>query len=65
MGEVEQNVSANLASYHEGRAEEELALAQRAKLAAVVKAHMELAEMHLAEIYDSPANEEDIHKEAS
>ena len=57
-------MSADFASYHEGRAEEELVLAQQAKMPAVVKAHMELAEMHLAELYGSPANEEDVPKQA-
>lgn len=45
-------------AYHERRAEEQLELAQRAHLAAVVKAHVELAELHLAMIHEPPANED-------
>ena len=45
-------------SYHEGRAEEELALAQNATSLEAVKAHATLAELHLRIVYDQ-ASERD------
>ena len=39
-------------SYHEARAEEELALAQTATSPGAVRAHVALAEMHLEILYD-------------
>ena len=38
-------------SYHEARAEEELALAETATTAGAVRAHVALAEMHLEILY--------------
>jgi hypothetical protein len=46
--------TANL-SYHEARAEEELALAQAATNPGAVRAHVALAEMHLEIVYDPAA----------
>jgi len=43
--------TANL-SYHEARAEEELALAQAATSPGAVRAHVALAEMHLEIVYE-------------
>jgi len=40
-------------SYHEARAEEELALAQTAATANAVRAHVTLAEMHLEFVYEA------------
>lgn len=40
-------------AYHEGRAEEELELAQRASGPKAVKAHVELAELHMARIAEA------------
>jgi hypothetical protein len=40
-------------SYHEARAEEELALAQTAATPHAVRAHMTLAEMHLEFVYEA------------
>ena len=42
-------------SYHEARAEEELALAQTATSAGAVRAHVALAEMHLDIVYQPEA----------
>ncbi len=46
-------------SYHEARAEEELALAQTAASPGAVRAHVALAEMHLEIVYDPSATEPD------
>ena len=42
-------------SYHEARAEEELALAETATTAGAVRAHVALAEMHLEILYQPAA----------
>jgi len=44
-------------SYHEARAEEELALAQTAASPGAVRAHVALAEMHLEIVYDPSVSE--------
>jgi len=44
-------------SYHEARAEEELALAETATSPGAVRAHVALAEMHLDIIYQPPLAE--------
>jgi hypothetical protein len=41
-------------SYHEARAEEELALAEAAATAGAVRAHVALADMHLEILYRDP-----------
>jgi hypothetical protein len=46
-------------SYHEARAEEELALAQTAHTADAVRAHVALAEMHLDIVYNPTPKEGD------
>jgi hypothetical protein len=45
-------------SYHERRAEQELALAQQAGTIWAVRAHMALAELHMDMIGDRPAPED-------
>lgn len=42
-------------SYHEARAEEELALAEAADTPGAVRAHVALADMHLDIVYRDPA----------
>lgn len=42
-------------SYHEARAEEELALAETATTPGAVRAHVALADMHLEILYRDPA----------
>jgi hypothetical protein len=42
-------------SYHEARAEEELALAETATTPGAVRAHVALAEMHLEIVHDPAA----------
>lgn len=42
-------------SYHEARAEEELALAETAVTPGAVRAHVALADMHLEIVYRDPA----------
>jgi hypothetical protein len=46
----------NHLSYHEARAEEELAHAQNATSPGAVRAHVALAEMHLEIVYDPAAS---------
>ena len=41
-------------SYHEARAEEQLALAERATTPVAVRAHVALADMHLEFLYSDP-----------
>ena len=43
-------------SYHEARAEEELALAEAAATPGAVRAHVALADMHLEILYRDPAS---------
>jgi len=47
-------------SYHEARAEEELALAQIATSPGAVRAHVALAEMHLEIVYEPAMSEPGI-----
>ena len=47
----------NHLSYHEARAEEELALAQNATSPGAVRAHVALAEMHLEIVYEPATSE--------
>jgi hypothetical protein len=42
-------------SYHEARAEEELARAERATTPGAVRAHVALADLHLEILYQDPA----------
>ena len=48
-------MTTNDLSYHEARAEEELALAQTATSPGAVRAHVALAEMHLDIVYQPVA----------
>lgn len=52
-------MKANDLSYHEARAEEELALAETAASAGAVRAHVALAELHLEIVYDPAKRHED------
>jgi hypothetical protein len=44
-------------SYHEARAEEELARAESATSPGAVRAHVALADMHLEIVYRAPASD--------